>query len=235
MSRLSLIPMFSLILLGNHSFAQTDSLFLTRATTTLTRQPAQEKVYLHLDKPNYTFGDTIWYKAYTVIGQKHQLSALSGVLYVELISPKDSLVTRQALPLASGVSWSEIPLDHALKQGTYRLRAYTRWMQNKPEYIDEQRIRIGGIAPQTTNKATTEPPDIQFFPEGGELVNGVRSRVAVKCTGTNGLGENIKGTVQDNTGNVVADFTTQHLGMGTFALIPEAGKTYKAIITLPGE
>ncbi|HTI61011.1 MAG TPA: hypothetical protein VL525_18450, partial [Mucilaginibacter sp.] len=215
--------------------AQIDSAFLSRATATLTRQPAQEKIYLHLDKPNYAFGDTIWYKAYTVIGQKHQLSALSGVLYVELISPKDSLVTRQALPLASGVSWSEIPLEHNLKQGTYRLRAYTRWMQNKPEYIDEQKIRIGGIAPQTTNKATTEQPDIQFFPEGGELVNGVRSRVAVKCTGTNGLGENIKGTVQDNTGNVVADFTTQHLGMGTFALIPEAGKTYKAIITLPGE
>ncbi|MFB9843241.1 carboxypeptidase-like regulatory domain-containing protein [Mucilaginibacter ginsenosidivorans] len=212
-----------------------DSLFLTRATTTLSRQPAQEKVYLHLDKPNYSFGDTIWYKAYTVIGQKHQLSALSGVLYVELISPKDTLVTRQALPLASGVSWSEIPLDHTLKQGTYRLRAYTRWMRNKPEYIDEQKIRIGGIAPQTTNKATTEPLDIRFFPEGGELVNGVRSRVAVKCTGMNGLGEDIKGTIQDNTGNIVADFTTQHLGMGTFALIPEAGKTYKAIITLPGE
>lgn len=217
------------------SVSAQDSLFLTRATTTLSRQPAQEKVYLHTDKPNYSFGDTIWYKAYTVIGQKHQLSALSGVLYVELISPKDSLVTRQALPLVSGVSWSEIPLDHTLKQGTYRLRAYTRWMQNKPEYIDEQKIRIGGTAPQTITKATTEQPDIQFFPEGGELVNGVRSRVAVKCTGTNGLGENIKGTVQDNTGNVVADFATQHLGMGTFALIPEAGKTYKAIITLPGE
>src|SRR3569833_3200259 len=107
-----------------------DSLFLSKMTSGLSRQPAQEKVYLHLDKPNYSFGDTIWYKAYTVIGQQHQLSALSGVLYVELISPKDSLVTRQVLPLASGVSWSEIPLDHALKQGTYRIRAYTRWMQN---------------------------------------------------------------------------------------------------------
>jgi len=109
-------------------------------------------------------------------------------------------------------------------------------MQNKgSNYFYDQKIRIGGIAPQTVSKTTTEKPDIQFFPEGGELVNGVRSRIAVKCTGTNGLGEDIKGTIQDNTGNVVADFASQHLGMGTFALIPEAGKTYKAIVTLPGE
>src|SRR3569833_451453 len=164
MKNVLLLILILFCLLPLISLAQADAAFLTRATDNLSHQSAQEKVYLHTDKPSYSFGDTIWYKAYTVIGQKRQLSALSGVLYVELISPKDSLITRQALPLASGVSWSEIPLAHTLKQGMYRLRAYTRWMQNKgSEYFYDQKIRIGGIASQAIVKKTAEKPDIQFL------------------------------------------------------------------------
>lgn len=77
------------------------------------------------------------------------------------------------------------------------------------------------------------PPamDVQFFPEGGSLINGIRSRVAFKALKPNGLGIESKGTLVDNTGTVVADLSSQHLGMGVFALTPEYGKTYKAKFT----
>ena len=77
------------------------------------------------------------------------------------------------------------------------------------------------------------PPgiDAQFFPEGGYLINGIRSRVAFKAIKPDGLGIDSKGTIVDNTGKVVADFTSQHLGMGVFALTPENDKTYKANFT----
>lgn len=218
--------------------AQTDSVFLNHAISALKNQPVTEKVYLHLDKQNYGFGDTIWYKAYTVVGEHHQLSALSSVLYVELISPKDSMVARQILPLVSGTGWSDIPLLPTLKQGNYRIRAYTNWMRNAgPDYFYNQKIRIGGIPVETnTQKPTTQVnPDVQFFPEGGELVNGIRSRIAFKAMSTKGLGEAIKGTVEDNEGDIVADFASQHLGMGEFAFTPQSGKTYKAKISGAGE
>ncbi|MBD1395016.1 carboxypeptidase regulatory-like domain-containing protein [Mucilaginibacter glaciei] len=73
--------------------------------------------------------------------------------------------------------------------------------------------------------------DVQFFPEGGDLLVGVRSKVAFKAIGTNGLGLNVKGNITDNTGAEVAAISTQHLGMGVFALSPEDGKSYKANIT----
>ncbi|MGZ3891522.1 MAG: carboxypeptidase regulatory-like domain-containing protein, partial [Mucilaginibacter sp.] len=110
-------------------------------------------------------------------------------------------------------------------------RAYTRWMRNFG--LDEQRIVIGGVAPAVVKGI--EKCDVQFFPEGGELVEGVRSRVAVKAVGANGLGKDIKGTIEDNAGNVVADFSSQHLGMGVFALLPEPGKTYRARVNAAGE
>ncbi|MBV8390437.1 MAG: Ig-like domain-containing protein, partial [Mucilaginibacter sp.] len=77
------------------------------------------------------------------------------------------------------------------------------------------------------------PPaiDAQFFPEGGYLINGMRSRVAFKAIKPDGLGIESKGTIVDNNGTVVADFTSQHLGMGVFAMTPENGKTYKANFT----
>ena len=77
------------------------------------------------------------------------------------------------------------------------------------------------------------PPgiDLQFFPEGGYLIDGIRSRVAFKAVKPDGLGIECKGTIVDNTGKVVADIASQHLGMGVFALTPETDKTYKANIT----
>ena len=74
----------------------------------------------------------------------------------------------------------------------------------------------------------TATPDIQFFPEGGELISGTRIKVAVKALAANGLGIQSKGTITDNDGKTVAEFTASHIGMGIFALMPEAGKTYRA-------
>jgi hypothetical protein len=45
------------------------------------------------------------------------------------------------------------------------------------------------------------------------------------------MGEDMQGVVTDNDGAEVAAFTSQHLGMGVFALTPQPGKTYKAKIT----
>jgi len=218
-------------ILDRFAYCQTNNKFLRDAADRLDNHPAIEKVYLHLDESNYDFSDTIWYNAYLVVGEHHELSALSGVLHVELINPKDSVVVRQTLTLASGVAWGDIPLPSTLKQGSYRLRAYTNWMRNfDPDYFYERGIRVGGIEPVNTT-ATPAKPDVQFFPEGGKLVNDLRSRVAVKSVGTNGLGQDIKGTIEDREGNVIADFSTQHLGMGVFAFTPQSGKTYKAKIS----
>jgi len=79
-----------------------------------------------------------------------------------------------------------------------------------------------------------DQPDVQFFAEGGDLINGVKTKVAFKAIRPDGLGVDIKGTITDNTGAVVAEIPAQqHLGMGVFPLVPQIDKTYKANITFP--
>ena len=292
-----------------------------------TEQPV-EKVYLQLDKPFYGVGDDVWFKAYVTIGSKHQLSALSGALNVELIDDRDSIMKWVKLPVTSGITWGDFALSDTLKEGNYRIRAYTNWMRNAgEEYFFEKSIAIGNAATNnvftkatytysktgnaqkvdavinfanlentpfagnevnynvrindkqilkgkgttdakgnlnigfinataaalTSGKITAEikledkktvtktialkttsgQVDVQFFPEGGNLVNGIRSRVAFKAIGPDGLGVNVKGTVTDNENREVSSIASQHLGMGSFAFTPESGKTYKAQITYP--
>jgi hypothetical protein len=87
------------------------------------------------------------------------------------------------------------------------------------------------VTKNITLNATSGKTDVQFFPESGDLINGIRSKVAFKAVAPNGLGTNIKGVIIDNDNKEVSAFTTRHAGMGIFALTPEAGKTYKAKIT----
>lgn len=77
-------------------------------------------------------------------------------------------------------------------------------------------------------KTTSNLTDVQFFPEGGTLVEGLPSKVGVKAINANGLGEDVSGSVIDNDGMEILKFKTIHLGMGSLFLNPIAGKSYTA-------
>lgn len=286
----------------------------------------QEKVYLQLDRPCYAIGDDIWFKAYVTIGSEHKLSALSGVLYVELINDKDSVKQSLKLPVTSGLTWGDFTLPDTLKEGNYRVRAYTNWMRNAgSDYFFDQhitvtnaitnnvfthttytystqngkqqvsavinyadlngvgyankpvnyKIELGAVtvakgneqtddkgnlnldfvnpSPRTLMsgrivtglklaekipieksilvKAASSNTDVQFFPEGGNLVNGNNTKIAFKATGADGIGTDIRGVVMDDQGNKITTFSSSHLGMGVFEMNPENARTYKARIT----
>ncbi|HTE02356.1 MAG TPA: hypothetical protein VK668_23865 [Mucilaginibacter sp.] len=196
-----------------------------------------EKTYLHFDKPYYAAGDTIYFKAYITYGERHQPSELSGVLHVELINTNNKIDQSIKLPLNKGISWGDFALPDSLPKGNYRVRAYTQWMRNDGSYF-EQVIPIGSAKndkiPEnsTAHKTIANAQlDLQFFPEGGELVEGMPSKVAFKAIGPSGLGVDVNGVIIDNAGQEVSKFTSTHLGMGYFYLVPASGKIYRAKLT----
>lgn len=103
-----------------------------------------EKVYLHFDKPYYAVGDTIWFKGYLALGQ-NQPSDLSKVLYVDILSDKDTLVKSLKLKVVNTSAYGSVTLDPLIyKAGNYRIRAYTYWMLNSKEaYFFFKNIQIG--------------------------------------------------------------------------------------------
>jgi hypothetical protein len=77
-------------------------------------------------------------------------------------------------------------------------------------------------------KTTSNEVDVQFFPESGNLVEELPSKVGFKSINSSGLGEDISGTIVDNDGQEVNKFESTHLGMGNFVMNPQPGKVYTA-------
>ncbi|RZJ89448.1 MAG: Plug domain-containing protein [Chryseobacterium sp.] len=75
--------------------------------------------------------------------------------------------------------------------------------------------------------------NVQFFPESGRLVSGIRSKLAIKAIGANGLGVNVTGYIIDQNKNRVLDFKTEYAGMGIVAINPGSTDQYTAVITQP--
>ena len=54
----------------------------------------QEKVYIHLDKPYYMAGETMWLKGYLLGATVHNIDSVSGVLYVDLIHSNSQKIVK---------------------------------------------------------------------------------------------------------------------------------------------
>jgi len=199
-----------------------------------------EKAYLQFDKPFYAAGDTIYFKAYVTKGENHQLSDLSGVLRVDLINAEGRIDQSIKLQLDTGITWGDFALPDSLPAGNYRVRAYTQWMRNEGENdFFEKTMAIGAVKPAKIPESLVKQPalnlkpDIQFLPEGGNLITDINTKVAFKATGPNGLGIEVKGIVVENDNKQVASFASTHLGMGSFTFTPSERDTYSVKITWP--
>ncbi|MBL7856683.1 MAG: TonB-dependent receptor plug domain-containing protein [Cyclobacteriaceae bacterium] len=198
----------------------------------------QEKLYIHLDKPAYGAGETIWFKTYLVDALHYSLdSSLSKVVYVEFLTDQKKLVSRKMLYSPNGVAIGEFQLASSLQQGNYLIRAYTNFMRN---YTDELMFykEIPILSPdslQTTASTPIQKIDLQFFPEGGNLLSGVENNVALKAIDSNGLGVEVEGEIYDEENKLVTALKTDFTGMGSFKLFPWTTKKYSVKINSPTE
>lgn len=104
----------------------------------------QEKVHLHLDKPFYSVGDTLYFKAYVVNAEDNSPSGRSALLYVDLVDQNDSVTSSSLLPVNEGLASGVVVLPDHLEEGAYRIRAYTAWMRNFDEaYFFDRTISVG--------------------------------------------------------------------------------------------
>jgi hypothetical protein len=75
--------------------------------------------------------------------------------------------------------------------------------------------------------------DLQFFPEGGDILENTKSNIAFWCKDEFGKPADIQGIILDSKGKEIANFSSFHKGMGSFELQAKANETYSAKITQP--
>jgi hypothetical protein len=195
----------------------------------------QEKTYVQTDRNDYLAGESIWFKTYALLNQKPTI--LSKVIYVDLVDPTGKVTEKKMLKLTDGSANGVLDIRPDWAPGDYYLRCYTLWMLNFPAFIPEKRIRILNYAKPAREKpklATNAKVNISFFPEGGNLVTGLKTIVAFKALDENGNPVSVNGEVLNNRNEKIASFKSIHDGMGTFELTPAANETYTAIAQFPG-
>ena len=276
----------------------------------------QEKVYVQTDRPYYLSGEKIFFRAFLLNASTHRQSSFSRYLYVELVSPVDSVVIRKQIRIDENkMFYGALPLTESLPEGDYRIRCYTRYMENmgesaffthsiyivnpnsasieidpqvdfsrqgqvaislqvKDEKTKEKRYpheivcSLGNSQQKTITKADLESgkskkfnlkdndsqrtllveyhddrnsfskyiqlpyhdiqPEINFFPEGGNLIAGQDNRIAFKALLPGGKAVGIKGSIFNSRNEQLATFYTRFDGMGVFTLKTLAGESYHA-------
>lgn len=203
---------------------------------------SQQKVNLHTDKDVYMAGENIWLKCYLLNASSFMPDSLSKEIYVDLIDFSNKHVQSIILRNKGGFSQGNVLISDTLAEGNYQLRAYTNWMRNfDSDFYYNKTIKV--VNPNYENVVTNSKiADIErfnkkitqlqsaytlnFFPEGGDLVAGFKSRVAFKAENGLGNGIDVTGTLYSPNGEKIIDFQSGHQGMGFFHFTPQANVKY---------
>jgi hypothetical protein len=193
----------------------------------------------------YAPGDKIWLKVYQVNGITHKLNSNFRNVFIQLIADNGKVVKDLRLFSINGQANGNFGTD-SLPNGTYILRAYTKYLLNYgEEACFHKKIWISkslnSFDTQNSSPADTEEFDISFLPEGGKLVPNTLNNMAFKAIDKKGKGIYITGNILDDRGDTIVAFSSSYLGMGQLMFMPLDDRSYYAIfdrypglkITLP--
>src|SRR6187549_3327089 len=107
--------------------------------------------------------------------------------------------------MVDGIGSGSMFIPISLDAGNYKIRAYTNWMKNfSPDFYFHSTISVVNTFVKTTAAAKVTPSyDAQFFPESGDLVAGLRSKVGFRVTDKSGKGIAFQGAIINDRNDTV--------------------------------
>jgi hypothetical protein len=196
-------------------------------------QPVQWKQALEFDRTAYRPGDTV--QATLVVqraegGAPYARQPLTATLEVEGRAP------------APGAS-PGVPVVRTDAQG----KALIRLSLPKDLATDRVWLKVtAGVGVQRESRVYAVPladalTQVEFFPEGGDLVAGVPNRVYFRVRPPKGKAAEVRGHVADSQGREVAALSVfpdpawpdANHKLGVFTLTPQAGETYALRLDSP--
>jgi hypothetical protein len=120
-------------------------------------------------------------------------------LFIEIDNKKDSILLKKN---KSNTYDLDYPLPPNSQLVTLFMRSKNNYTFSKTIAIDEDYL------------------DLQFFPESGELIHGIPSKIGFKALDYIGKGKSVSGEIIDQFGNSIAFFEShpKGMGMGIFTL-----------------
>lgn len=178
------------------------------------------RLFLKLDfeKEAYGPGDLVTAKL-NVSNLRNEKLGNTGLDYSVSLSG-NKILTTSTLTEQDGVAMIKFQLPDTLKTPDGLLNVIV-----KSNGVSES---ISRSIPIVLNKI-----NLSLFPEGGQYVENVKSRIAFKSLNEFGKGADIVGVVVDKNNNQIIRFESLHMGMGSFEFTPIPGEKYSVLIEKP--
>ncbi len=207
-----------------HGLAQNFEAALNKLAT----QHHPEKIYIQYNKEYYATGETIWFKAYLYSDGKPGIS--SSNLFLQFTNNKGGVICTKRFPITGAAAKGSIDIPDSLSPGNYYIRALTPDMLNYEEaFVYKKNIAV--FKPGTLEipgKTSPQNVSVQFFPESGQLVEGVITVVGFKATDQWGVPVEVNGIIRQDDGTTMAPFKSYHDGIGSVQFKAQLGKKYIA-------
>ena len=215
-----LLIIMAFIFFSNAGFSQNiDSMMNVYAD-----RSAPERIHIHFDKNIYNKGETVWYKVYILQGS--DTGSTSKNVYLEWYGTDGKPISRSVAPIVLSTSSGSFDIPADYKGELLELRAFTRWMLNEdPAFLYRRQLVINNGSSKKTNPPASKT-QVTVFPEGGFLIQGLRSRIAFKAVNAYGNPVLIKGVLTDGSNNSPDSIQVLHDGMGSFFLTPSPAHNY---------
>ncbi len=218
---LSLFTCFGLLVFGQNE----KQLQVKSALENYGQNYLQEKIYAQFDKPLYSPGETIWFKAYIMAGVNP--SEISKNVYIDFSDAAGNILQHGVAPILGSTASGQFDLPANYPSKLVHVRIYTSWMLNFDSiFLFNKDLAVLQIQKQAVKKTMENKISVRLFPEGGNFIKNIETKIAFKAIWTDGIPAKIQGMVQDNAGKKVADIKTIHDGMGYFSLKPAANENY---------
>jgi hypothetical protein len=216
--------LFSLLLLVTVGFLSawsTDNFLeeLQKKYNSFQHKYPQVKINLTFNQDEYFVEDTLFFSSWYLY---EDLKVVKGshVINVDIISGNGKTVQSIRFKIQDGRGHNQIIFNNNLAPGIYRMVAYTDWMKNFGMSTFFQRdLKI--VSRKQITKKDLPSAHVEFYPEGGNLPQGVNNHVIV--IGTPFLDLEIKDG-NATVGNVVLNA----VGLGTLNLKPASNAKYYA-------
>lgn len=193
-----------------------------------------EKVYIHHDKPFYTAGEKMWFKAYLVNMATNLPTTQNDVLHIDLISPNGISIISNDYKIENGICYGQMNIPKKLEAGVYQLRAYTGWMENFiPKFHYQKNLEIfnpSEIGITYKKSLIDSINSLIYFPEGGKMVSSIPTQVGF--IGKNKFGEiiDLRARMIDQNGRVISNVKSTENLPGSIFLLPKPNTNLRTMV-----
>lgn len=185
-----------------------------------------EELHVVADRDLYIAGEKVLLKVFSFGRMTHWPSAVSSVAYVTLLDRSENPVLQTKIEMHGSSGSGFIDLPDTLGTGNYSICTATRWMQNfSSKYYSYNTISVvnpfRNIDRINLPRSSLLPDSVVFFPEGGNLIAGIETKVGFRCYDKKGNPVDISATVTDVNRKVMTPVFSTRRGTGFFSISPQ--------------